>query len=136
MVKKSTSEEYFQGVGRRKTSVAQVRIYPGGKGNFTVNTDRDLAYFPTKNLRDLVLAPLVLMSMDKTMDVTIKVNGGGLIGQAEAVRHGISRALVSMLPDTRKQLKVAGYLRRDPREKERKKPGLRKARKSPQWSKR
>jgi small subunit ribosomal protein S9 len=136
MATKSTSKGYFQGVGRRKTSVAQVRIYPGGKGKITVNDDKDLSYFPTSRLRDLVMAPLVLMSMEKTTDMTIKVNGGGLIGQAEAVRHGISRAIVAMLPDTRKQLKVAGYLRRDPREKERKKPGLRKARKSPQWSKR
>lgn len=135
MSKNTAVQEYFQGVGRRKTSVAQVRLYPAGKGKMTIN-DRDISYFRTKELKDKVLAPLQLLSLDATADITVKVNGGGLIGQAEAIRHGIARAIVSMLPDTRKQLKVAGYLRRDPREKERKKPGLRKARRAPQWSKR
>ena len=130
-----TGKKYFQGVGRRKTSIATVRIY-SGKGDISVNERGFENYFPTKLLRETAKSPLQLMSLDKSSDVTIKVSGGGSTGQSEAVRHALARALVEMNPDYRKQLKVAGFLARDPREKERKKPGLRKARRAPQWAKR
>jgi len=132
---KTTDQKFFQGTGRRKTSVAQVRVIPQGTGKVTIN-DHGIEYFATKALREKVMSPLVMVSMDKTADLSVKVNGGGSIGQAEAIRHGVARALVEFDPEYRKQLKIEGYLMRDPREKERKKPGKRKARRSPQWSKR
>lgn len=132
---KTTDNKFFQGTGRRKTSVAQVRVTPQGTGKVSINKG-GIEYFATKALQDKVMSPLVMVSMDKTADLSVKVNGGGSIGQAEAIRHGVARALVEFDPEYRKQLKIEGYLMRDPREKERKKPGKRKARRSPQWSKR
>lgn len=123
-------------VGRRKTAAARVRIMPKGAGMITVN-GKDLAvYFPLKLWQDKVRAPLELVGKGKDMDVSVKAAGGGVSAQAEAVRHGIARALVKWNPDFRKVLRAAGYLTRDPRAKERKKFGLHRARRGHQWRKR
>jgi len=127
---------YIEGVGRRKRAVARVRIYTGGTGVFIVN-DRPLPdYFVRPQDRHHLLEPLRLAGMEGKLDVTVKVEGGGLTGQAGAVRLGLARALVLMDPGLRPLLKQHGMLTRDPREKERKKPGLRGARKAPQSPKR
>ena len=129
-----TKETYTEAVGRRKTAVARVRLIPASKTTFVIN-ERELAsYFPTNELQAIVKAALTLGGGDYT--VTAKIVGGGIAAQAEAMRHGIARALTKVNADLRKPLKEIGYLKRDPRSVERKKPGLRKARRAPQWSKR
>ena len=135
-VAKSKAEKVqFYGTGRRKKSIARVRIMPG-TGNITIN-DRDLDnYFGLETLKYIVKQPLnAINSLDK-YDVVCKVTGGGYTGQAGAIRHGISRALLQANTEFRPTLKIAGFLTRDPRMKERKKYGLKKARKAPQFSKR
>jgi len=129
-------QDYLYAVGRRKSAVAQVRIYKKGEGKFTVNEKELNKYFPSAELLDKVKAPLVLAGQTDKLSITVKVVGGGISGQAEAVRHGISRALLLLNPNFRKPLKKAGFLTRDARVKERKKPGLKGARKAPQWTKR
>ncbi len=127
--------ETFYGTGRRKTSVARVRLLPGN-GKVIIN-GRDIEdYFGRAVLRTIVLQPLVLTDTEGKYDVIAKVHGGGSSGQAGAIRHGIARALLDIDPELRTQLKKAGFLTRDPRMKERKKYGLKKARKAPQFSKR
>ena len=121
--------------GRRKEAVARVRLTPGS-GEFSVNGRSIDEYFPTRVHRMLAKAPLTLFAREKDFDVMATVNGGGVAGQAGAVRLGIARALIAAEPDLRAQLKAEGYLRRDAREKERRKYGLKKARKAPQYSKR
>ncbi len=128
--------EYQRAVGRRKQASARVRLHPSGKGEITVNGKPYKEYFGVFEYQKAVLDPLTLTGKEEFFDVTAKVEGGGSRGQAEAVRHGIARALVAWNEDFRKTLKAEGFLRRDPRKKERKKPGLRKARRAPQWSKR
>ena len=129
-----TSERYIETVGRRKTSVARVRITPSAKTTFLVN-EKDLEkYFPIKEMQMIVMQPLAEVS-DK-YKITAHINGGGMHSQSEALRHGIARALVGHKGELRKLLKKAGYLKRDPRAKERRRFGLKKARKAPQWSKR
>lgn len=130
--------EYFYAVGKRKTSVAQVRIYPSKKEEKTVLVNgKDVKkYFTLKRLQDVVVAPFISCGQEGKFDVSIKVNGGGVNSQAEASRLGISRALIEFNADLRKSLKVMGFLTRDARKVERKKPGKRKARRSPQWAKR
>jgi len=123
-------------VGRRKTSVARVRLIKNGKGAITVNGKKYEEYFTTFDLREQVIAPLRVTGQETAVDVSAKVNGGGIRGQSDAIRHGISRALVELNPTFRKTLKKLGYLTRDPRKRERKKFGLKGARRSPQWSKR
>ncbi|OGH79241.1 MAG: 30S ribosomal protein S9 [Candidatus Magasanikbacteria bacterium RIFOXYC2_FULL_40_16] len=122
-------------VGRRKTSAARVRIAPG-KGEIVINGKKLADYFRTKIGQDKVLAPLVAVGKEKALDVSVKVAGGGVVGQTEAVRHGIARALIKWNEDFRPALKALGYLTRDQRAKERKKPGLYKARRAHQWRKR
>ncbi|NLY08344.1 MAG: 30S ribosomal protein S9 [Tissierellia bacterium] len=125
----------YRGTGRRKTSIARVRLIPGN-GVITVN-DRSIEdYFNYETLRVLVKTPLTITNLLSDYDVIAKVEGGGFQGQAGAIRHGISRALLEADPELRPVLKSAGFLTRDSREKERKKYGLKKARKSPQFSKR
>ncbi|ERT59445.1 small subunit ribosomal protein S9 [Peptoniphilus koenoeneniae] len=125
----------YRGTGRRKSSVAQVRLIPGN-GNFTVN-GRDLDnYFNYDTLITVAKSPLELTETLGSYDVIVKVHGGGFTGQAGAVRHGVARALLEVNADFRSLLKKAGYLTRDPRMKERKKYGLKKARRAPQFSKR
>ena len=127
--------EIFYATGRRKTSSARVYLKKG-KGDISVNDRKLEEYFGRKVAQMLVMQPLELLDLSKKLDINIKVNGGGSFGQAGAIRHGISRALTSFDEELRPQLKKAGLLTRDPRRVERKKPGLVKARKSKQFSKR
>ena len=128
--------EYIEAVGRRKTAVARVRLFENKKETFTVNDKDHVDFFPIKTLQKIVEEALRNIDIDKTFFVSVKVRGGGQTSQAEAIRLGISRALVKLQPALRTKLKKAGFLKRDPRVKERKKFGLKKARKAPQWSKR
>ena len=128
-------ERYFQAIGRRKTSSAKIRFSVNGEKEILVNDKPFHVYFPTLELQGIVLSPLNIMSVDK-FRILIKVNGGGIHSQAEAVRHGISRALVLTNQDSRKRLKKVGFLTRDSRMRERKKFGLKRARRAPQWRKR
>ncbi|NLC64375.1 MAG: 30S ribosomal protein S9 [Erysipelothrix sp.] len=125
----------YLGTGRRKTSVARVYLTPG-TGVITINKKPIDEYLPSELLRMTVRSPFEVTSTEETFDVNVNVFGGGLTGQAGAIRHGISRALLDASPDYRSLLKTAGYLTRDPRAKERKKYGLRGARRAPQFSKR
>ena len=131
----SAAEVRIQATGKRKSSIARVIVRPGG-GQVVVN-DRSLdEYFPRQYLRTMVRQPLVTTGYDGTVDVQVRVHGGGITGQAGAVRHGIARALTEIDPDLRSELKRRGLLTRDARIKERRKAGLKKARKRPQFSKR
>ena len=132
---KFDGREYQLGIGKRKSAVAQVRIHSGGKGEIWVNDTRFEEYF-FGTLIENALQPLTITGNEKAFDITVKVTGGGASSQAKAVRHGIARALEKFQPELRTTLKPAGLLTRDSRTKERKKPGLRGARRSPQWSKR
>ncbi len=125
----------YLGTGRRKTSIARVRIMPG-KGNFVVNGKAIEEYLPTEVLRTIAKQALTVSGTETKFDVIVKVEGGGLSGQAGAIRHGVARALVKADEANKPAIKAAGLLTRDPRMKERKKPGLKKARKAPQFSKR
>ena len=125
----------YMGTGRRKKSVARVRLVPG-EGKVIVNKREIETYFGLETLRVIVYQPLVLTATKDKFDVLVNVYGGGLSGQAGAIRHGISRALLKADENLRPELKKAGFLTRDPRMKERKKYGLKKARRSPQFSKR
>ena len=127
-------KRYIETVGRRKTASARVRLTPAKSTSITVNERNMTDYFPLNIMHDTISAPFKTVGGMYT--VTVKVKGGGLKAQAEAVRHGISRALVEMDAALRKDLKVKGFLKRDPRAKERKKFGLVAARRAPQWSKR
>lgn len=130
---------YIEATGRRKTSTARVRISEGSKAHFTVNGKDAKEYFKTEGDRRLILDPVVKglpAGFSKKWSVTAKVEGGGVHSQAEAVRHGLARALAKSDAELRKELKDLGFLKRDPRAKERRKFGLKKARKAPQWSKR
>lgn len=128
--------QYLEGVGKRKTAVARVRIFTKGKKEILVNEKPYQDYFFTSELQQIATDSLRKMkSLDK-FRVSIKVSGGGISAQAEAVRHGISRVLVMFNPDFRRRLRKAGFLTRDPRARERKKFGLKRARRAPQWAKR
>ena len=129
------TKPFFYGTGRRKSSVARVRVY-NGTGKITIN-GRDIDdYFGLETLKLIVRQPLELTGNGGKFDVNCKVTGGGFTGQAGAIRHGISRALTEADPDSKANLKQEGFLTRDPRMKERKKYGLKKARRAPQFSKR
>ena len=130
----ANSVQYY-GTGRRKKSVARVRLVPGN-GQVTINKRSIDEYFGLETLKVIVRQPLALTNTEGRFDVLVNVKGGGFTGQAGAIRHGISRALLEADPELRKDLKKAGFLTRDPRMKERKKYGLKKARKAPQFSKR
>lgn len=128
-------EKYIEAVGRRKTSIARVRITPSSKSSYKIN-ERDLAtYFPTEELRKIVEEAIGKVK-DAHFAVSAQIKGGGIHSQAEALRHGLARALVTHSLGSKSVLKPAGLLKRDPRAKERRKFGLKKARKAPQWSKR
>lgn len=132
----SKPSRYYEAVGRRKTSVARVRLFTRGDKEVVVNDRKLEEYFAVPHQQGTVMSPLRKMKSEEKFRVLVKVSGGGTTGQAEAIRHGISRALTIFNPDFRKRLRKAGYLTRDPRKVERKKPGLRKARRAPQWQKR
>lgn len=125
----TTKNNYYYGLGRRKTASARVRLSKG-KGDFILNNK------PSESSQSIVTAPLKIVGMDKNFDISAKTSGGGINSQIEAVRLGVSRALLKINPEFKKTLRLEGYLTRDPRAKERKKPGLKRARKRPQWQKR
>ncbi len=137
-MEKEEKRKYFYGVGRRKTSSAQVRLYPNGKGNFLINNKDANKYFGglASVLIQNAIAPLVLIRKENKFDIEAKVKGGGISSQADAIRLGIARALLVSDQTLKPTLKKAGFLTRDPRVKERKKPGLKRARKAPQYAKR
>ena len=129
------TKPYFYGTGRRKNSVARVRVY-SGTGKIIIN-DRDIDdYFGLETLKLIVRQPLVVAGVEGKFDIVVRVSGGGVSGQAGAIRHGLSRALLVYDEHLRPELKKAGFLTRDPRMKERKKYGLKAARRAPQFSKR
>ena len=126
----------YWGTGRRKSAVARVRLIPGGNGAITINKRSIDEYCDLDTLKLIIRQPLVLTQTESKYDVFVNVQGGGFTGQAGAIRHGIARALIVAEPELRSALKKEGYLTRDPRMKERKKYGLKKARRAPQFSKR
>lgn len=132
---KATKAQEFLGTGKRKSSVARVRLSVG-TGSFKVNGQELNTYFDLETLRYIAKQPLMLTQLDGQVDVTVNVYGGGTAGQAGAIRHGVTKALIEFRPELRPELKKAGFVTRDARVKERKKYGLKKARKAPQFSKR
>lgn len=128
--------KYIGAIGRRKTATAQVRLYKNGNGSIMINDLKASRYFKEEELFSIINQPLKLSGLIKDFSLTILVFGGGRKSQAEAVRHGVARALLKFNPELRASLKVKGWLERDARKKERKKPGLKKARRAPQWAKR
>ena len=130
------SVQYYEGIGRRKESTARVRVMQGS-GVFTVNDKTIDAYFTRIGDIDTIISPLAAVGRERgTVDITVKVNGGGVTGQTDSVMLGLARALLKMNPDEGPMLRKAGLLTRDPRIKERKKPGLKRARKAPTYTKR
>lgn len=130
-----SNRQYYYSAGKRKTAIARVKLYENGSGKVLVNGSELKEYFSGVDVENAV-SPLKLTDTVASFDIEVKVLGGGKAGQSDAMRHGISRALLLFNPDLRSDLKRAGFLRRDARIKERKKPGLKRARKAPQFSKR
>ncbi len=135
-MKEEKQKKYVETVGRRKTSVARARLTPADKSSVTINNKKVEDYFTVAEQRVIIQSPMTESKVAQDFTITVRVAGGGVNSQAEAVRHAISRALIVVDETLRKDLKKAGYLKRDPRAKERRKFGLKKARKAPQWSKR
>jgi len=129
------AEQYYEGVGRRKTSTARVRVM-NGTGEFMVNEKPLNEFFTRPGDIQTILAPLETVGRRTSLDVTVLVNGGGVTGQTDAVQLGVARALLKLDPDLKPALRKSGFLTRDQREKERKKPGLKRARKAPTYTKR
>ena len=127
---------YHEAVGRRKESTARARIFPDGAGDFIVNDKEVQQYFPRIGDIDKVRSPMLLTQLSDSVDISVHVSGGGVTGQVDATAHAISRALLKLDPETRSTLRGAGLLTRDARVKERKKPGLKRARKAPTYTKR
>ncbi len=127
---------YIRALGRRKTATAVVKLFENGSNTFTVNGKKSSEYFPTEELQKIIHDPITKTKTTEKYDIIVTVKGSGIHSQAEAVRHGISRILASQDDDTKNKVKKLGFLKRDPRAKERRKFGLKKARKAPQWSKR
>ncbi len=136
MVDFTHTKKYIETIGRRKTATARVRISEAKEDEILINEKGVIEHFPTNELQAIAKDALKHSSDGDNFKVTARIKGGGIHAQAEALRHGISRALIEFNIDLRKNLKEAGFLKRDPRMKERKKFGLKKARKAPQWSKR
>ncbi len=136
MTSAKTTGKYFEAVGRRKTAIARVRLFPGAKAGYEVNGKALEAYFPVKEMQIMAIESITHGKAAEKFHITAKVSGGGTASQADAMRLGIARALLVYDVTLRGNLKKRGYLKRDPRAKERRKFGLKKARKSPQWSKR
>ncbi len=137
MTEKKSKDKYYEAVGRRKTATARVRITEAKSNSFVINHDKELEkVFPTDELQAVANEALEESEVSSKFAVSALVSGGGVSAQAGAVRHGISRALLKFDEELKSKLKKAGFLKRDPRMKERKKPGLKKARKAAQWSKR
>lgn len=134
--RKAIKRTYLFAVGRRKTAIARVRFHPEGQGEIVINGKPLAKVFPSFVLQLLIRAPIVAVGTEGIGTYSISVSGGGVHSQAESIRHGIARVLLHVNPETRSTLKTQGYLRRDARVKERKKYGLRRARRAPQWQKR
>lgn len=134
--KKTTTKNYTEAVGRRKTAIARVRVSESAKPVYTINDRAIEVYFPTEELRTIATSPVVREGFEAKFAVTAKIVGGGIHAQAEAFRHGLSRALIKSGAEEKGVLKKLGYVSRDARKKERKHFGLKKARKASQWSKR
>jgi small subunit ribosomal protein S9 len=130
------TDQYYEGLGRRKAATARVRLHVGGSGGFIVNDRAVEEYFGRSGDVKTIVEPLRVTETEGRFDVTVKVKGGGQTGQRDAVRLGIARALLKVDPDLRPMLRKGGFLTRDNRVKERKKPGLKRARKAPQYTKR
>jgi small subunit ribosomal protein S9 len=129
--------EYYYGMGRRKTAVARVRLFPNGDGSITVNGKSAEAYFGSRDTHMATMnAPIRLLELGSAYNISVRVVGGGTSGQAGAIRHAVARALLRVNPEWKTTLRKAGYRTRDPRMKERKKYGLKRARKAPQYTKR
>ncbi len=127
---------FIQSIGRRKRAVARLRLTPNGDGTFIVNGKKYTDYFPYTLWREVVISPLPLVGLQDAVNISVKVQGGGVNAQSEAIRLALARALVTLNNDWRPTLRKVGWLTRDAREKERKKPGLKRARRAPQWQKR
>jgi small subunit ribosomal protein S9 len=130
------STQYYEGIGRRKASTARVRLWPGGNGTIIINDRPALEYLTRIGDLDIAMAPLRTVAQEKVYNVTIHVNGGGVTGQRDAIQLGLARALLEIQPEWRSTLRDGAFLSRDPRVKERKKPGLKRARKAPTYTKR
>jgi small subunit ribosomal protein S9 len=130
------STQYYEGIGRRKTSTARVRIWPGGNGSVIINDKPGDDFLPREGDLEIALGPLRTVGQEASYNVTVKVNGGGISGQRDAIKLGLARALLKVEPEWRSALRQGQHLSRDPRIKERKKPGLKRARKAPTYTKR
>jgi len=130
------SSQYFEGIGRRKRSSARVRLYPGGSGNMIINDKEATDYLSRAGDVAIALEPLSAVGQETAFDISVHVNGGGISGQRDAIKLGVARALLKVDPELRGDLKPKGFLTRDARVKERKKPGLKRARKAPTYTKR
>jgi small subunit ribosomal protein S9 len=128
--------QYYEGIGRRKAASARVRIFPGGTGNLIINDKDGSEFLPRPGDVDILLEPLSVTGGLKSYDITVHVSGGGISGQRDAILLGLARALIQLDPELKPQLREHGYLTRDARVKERKKPGLKRARKAPTYTKR
>lgn len=136
MTPTTAKAKYYEAVGRRKTAIARVRLFPGAKAGYEINGKSLETYFPVKEMQMTAMEAVANAKAAEKFHITAKIVGGGISAQSEALRHGISRALTVYDMEIRGRLKKLGFLKRDPRAKERRKFGLKKARKSPQWSKR
>lgn len=130
------AKTYIRALGRRKTATAVVRLYENGSNTFTINGKKSSEYFPTLELQKIIHEPISKTKTTEKYDIEVTTKGGGIHSQAEAVRHGVARILAGFDTETKDKVKKLGFLKRDPRAKERRKFGLKKARKAPQWSKR
>ena len=130
------SAQYYEGIGRRKTSTARVRLFPGGTGSLMINDKDGSEYMPRFGDVDILLEPLAVIGQLKSYDITVHVSGGGITGQRDAIRMGLARAIIQVDPELKPQLKQHDMMTRDARAKERKKPGLKRARKAPTYTKR
>jgi len=130
------ADQYYEGVGRRKEASARVRLHPGGNGSVLINDKDGIDYLPRVGDMDAATAPLRLAGVETAYNVTVHVAGGGITGQTSAIQLGIARALLKVDPELRSPMRRAGFLTRDARVKERKKPGLKRARKAPTYTKR
>jgi small subunit ribosomal protein S9 len=130
------AEQYYEGIGRRKEASARVRIYPGGNGTIQINDKDGKDFLPRLGDLEKAISPLVLVGLAGSYNISVHVHGGGITGQSEAIRLGVARALLKLDPELKPQLRQAGYVTRNPLAKERKKPGLRRARKAPTYTKR
>jgi small subunit ribosomal protein S9 len=128
--------QYYEGIGRRKAATARVRLFPGGTGNLVINDKDGSDYLPRPGDVDILLEPLTIVGQSKSYDISVHVNGGGISGQRDAILLGIARAIIKIDPELKPALREQSYLTRDARVKERKKPGLKRARKAPTYTKR